>query len=152
MAHFIPTPPADFEPETRTGGCLCGAARFEYHGVPIEAVHVLSCDCNLCVVQGSLSYYTKLGTLKFTKGSWQTLRPHTYFHPYYGHDIVYNFCPTCGSFFGGEYDDFIMINARLFDDIDVSKLPLRKFHAKGRTVKMDADEAAAAAAKNSITS
>lgn len=59
---------------------------------------------------------------------------------------------SCGTFFGGEYDDFIMINARLFDDIDVSKLTLRKFHAKGRTAKMDAEDAEAASGNSSAAS
>ncbi|EJD43409.1 hypothetical protein AURDEDRAFT_125853 [Auricularia subglabra TFB-10046 SS5] len=119
MAQFIPTSPANFEPETRTGGCLCGAARFEYHGVPLEAVHVLSCDCNLCAVLGSINYYTKPGTIKLIGGTWQTLlKQHTAFHEYYERDLIYSFCPTCGSVFGAEGPDFVMINARLFDGID----------------------------------
>ncbi|EJD40149.1 hypothetical protein AURDEDRAFT_127812 [Auricularia subglabra TFB-10046 SS5] len=138
---FIPTPPAHFEPETRTGCCLCGSARFEYRGVPLEDVHVLSCDCNVCTVLGPLNCYSKLGAVTFTKGSWKALGTYKCFNEYYQHDLVYHFCTTCGSLFGGEFADFIMINARLFDGIDVSKLTVRKFCAKGRTERLDADEA-----------
>lgn len=36
----------------------------------------------------------------------------------------------------------MMLNARTFDDIDTTKLKIRYFDAKGRTAKMDAEDAA----------
>jgi len=145
MAQFIPTP-ANYTPETRSGGCMCGNHRYEFTGAPIESLRVLSCNCEMCTDRGSLNLYMKPSALKWTKGSWETTRSYNWFSPYYEDYIHTKFCGDCGTFIGGAGEDYTMINSRTFDNIDIAKLILQPFNARGRTAKMDAEEAAKKAA------
>lgn len=42
---------------------MCGRFRYEYSGVPVEEVHVLSCNCPICTDKGSLNLYVDFRTL-----------------------------------------------------------------------------------------
>jgi len=142
MAQFIPTPPANYTPETRSGGCMCGNHRYEFTGAPVESLRVLSCNCEMCTDRGSLNLYMKPSDLKWTKGSWQTTASYNWFSPYYEDYVHTKFCGNCGTFIGGAGEDYTMINSRTFDNIDISKLMMQPFNARRRTAKMDAEEAA----------
>lgn len=163
MAQFIPTPPANYTPETRSGGCMCGNHRYEFTGAPVESLRVLSCNCEMCTDRGSLNLYVlsfvcptcnwtrrlrymKPSALKWTKGSWETTSSYNWLSPYYEDYIHTKFCGNCGTFIGGAGEDYTMINSRTFDNINISKLILQPFNARGRTAKMDAEEAAKKAA------
>lgn len=93
------------------------------------------------------SRYMIPSALKWTKGSWETTSSYNWFSPYYEDYIHTKFCGVCGTFIGGAGEDYTMINSRTFDNIDISKLTLQPFHARGRTAKMDAEEEAKKAAE-----
>ncbi|KZV94639.1 hypothetical protein EXIGLDRAFT_766925 [Exidia glandulosa HHB12029] len=142
MAQFIPTPPNNFTPITRSGGCICGAHRYAYTGAPVEELEVLSCNCGMCTDKGSLNLYLKPEGLTWTKGSWDTLKQYKWYADYYEKHIICHFCETCGTFFGGAGPGYVMLNARTFDRVDTAELKIKPFNARGRTAKMDAEDAA----------
>ena len=85
--------------ETITGGCLCGAMRYEAEGEPIYAGHCYCADCRKASGSGFIPFMgfaasavrfsgeTKVFTCKAANGG----------------DSDRNFCPVCGGLvFGGE--------------------------------------------------
>ena len=78
---------------------------------------------------------------KWIEGGWDTLASYKWYSDYYGKHVDTRYCSDCGTFFGGNGHDFIMLNARTFDDVDTTKLLIQPFDARGRTEKMDAEDA-----------
>ena len=95
---------------TLSGGCLCGAVRYEVTGEPINSFFCHCRDCQrhfgsaffpgirvsmsaLRVVQGTLAGYRKVGAS--------------------GNEITRQFCPTCGS-------SLFTIPAKMPDSIAIS--------------------------------
>ncbi len=98
-----------------TGGCLCGALRYEAKGEPILSGHCYCADCRKASGSGFIPFMgfpssavrfsgqTRIFTSKAASGG----------------DAVRNFCPICGSLvFGGEVgkDDSHTIYAGSLDD------------------------------------
>jgi len=77
-----------------TGGCLCGAVRYEVTGDPIRAQ---ICHCNDCRrvtgAEFATNVFVNTADLKITKGKTQEFR-HTAAS---GNERVKEFCETCGS-------------------------------------------------------
>jgi len=82
-----------------TGGCLCGALRYEVEGKPLYAGHCYCADCRKASGSGFIPFMgysssavrfsgrTRISTTKSARGT----------------DAVRNFCLVCGSLvFGGE--------------------------------------------------
>jgi hypothetical protein len=98
-----------------TGGCLCGALRYEARGEPLYQGHCYCADCRKASGSGfvpfigfarSAVHFTGQ-TLKYTSKAAN------------GGDAVRNSCPVCGSLvFGGEQgqDDSFTIYAGTLDD------------------------------------
>ena len=77
-----------------TGGCQCGAVRYQCDAKPI-ALYV--CHCRECQHQSASAFGMSLempaGTMRVTKGA-----PHSWTRPAdSGRQVRCFFCPTCGS-------------------------------------------------------
>jgi len=97
-----------------TGGCVCGAIRYECNAEPIM---MFNCHCRDCqrLSGGAFSavVYMPTNAVKITKGT-----PRHYSTPSEngGHNKR-GFCPECGSrLFGGVSDEGHGINASSLDD------------------------------------
>lgn len=84
-----------------TGGCLCGALRYEAQGEPLYAGH---CYCGDCQKASGSAFIPFMGFARHAvhfsgeARQFRTLSAH-------GGEAVRNFCPVCGSLvFGGEAD------------------------------------------------
>jgi len=98
-----------------TGGCLCGALRYEAEGEPIYAGHCYCADCRKASGSGFIPFMgfassavrfigrSRIFTSKSARGT----------------DAVRNFCPSCSSLvFGGEVggsDQFTLYAGSLDD-------------------------------------
>ena len=116
--------------ETQTGGCHCGAVRFQAR-VDLE-LPVISCNCSMCGRSGTL--LTFIPAADFTLLSGETALTDYQFNK---HVIHHNFCTVCGikSFARGKNrqgEDMIAINARCLDGVDVQKLNVTLFDGKDR--------------------
>ena len=79
---------------THTGGCLCGAIRYEITGEPVRAAH---CHCDECRRATGSSFATvaffKEEDVKVIQGT-----PKHFFHPAdSGNTMTKEFCGNCGS-------------------------------------------------------
>jgi hypothetical protein len=118
------------------GACHCGAVRFEVSRAPDE---LTSCNCSYCTKRGTLCayYYPEEFTLISDEG--QSI--------YLWNDriVKHHFCSVCGcSTFGDspvwdaarEEIDFsrrkLIVNARLFEDFDLSTVPVRHFDGRNQ--------------------
>jgi hypothetical protein len=98
-----------------TGGCLCGALRYEADGEPLGTGHCYCADCRKASGSGFIPF------MAFAKGavrfSGQTLKFAS--KAANGRDALRNSCPICGSLvFGGELgkDESFTIYAGTLDD------------------------------------
>jgi len=89
----------DPDPKRLTGGCLCGAVRYEAEGQPLFAGHCYCADCRKASGSGFIPFIGfASAALRF---SGQT-RIFTCTAAN-GGEAVRNFCPVCGGLvFGGE--------------------------------------------------
>jgi hypothetical protein len=104
--------------ETRkrhTGGCLCGALRYEAVGAPIFAGYCYCADCRKASGSGFIPFMGYAASaVTFTGETRQFVSKAAN-----GNDAVRNFCPACGSLvFGGRVgrDDSFTIYAGSLDD------------------------------------
>jgi hypothetical protein len=87
--------------EKRTGGCLCGALRYEARGEPLNAGHCYCADCRKASGSGFIPF------MGFARAAVQFSGQSRTFTSKAGNggDAVRNFCPICGGMvFGGEID------------------------------------------------
>lgn len=102
-----------------TGGCHCGAVRFEVAGAPAK---VLVCNCSICTKKGYLHWIVPLADFRVVSGAGAltTYRFNTGV-------AQHHFCATCGCapFYVPRSDpDKIDVNARCLDDVDLAALPV----------------------------
>jgi hypothetical protein len=98
-----------------TGGCLCGAVRYEVEGDPSFAGYCFCADCRKASGSGSMPFMGFAKTALRFSGRPQQFRSKSA----RGGDAVRNFCPDCGGLvFGGEIgrDDSFTIYAGSLDD------------------------------------
>ena len=98
-----------------TGGCLCGALRYEADGEPMYAGHCYCADCRKASGSGFIPYMGFAGSAVRFSGQSREFRSKAAS----GGDAVRNFCITCGSLvFGGEVgiSDSFTIYAGSLDD------------------------------------
>ena len=104
----------DVEPHY-TGGCLCGAVRYEAVGEPSNMGHCYCADCRKASGSGFIPFMNfEARAVRF---SGATLRFRS--TAYRGGEAVRNSCPVCGGLvFGGEVgkDDGHTIYAGSLDD------------------------------------
>jgi hypothetical protein len=98
-----------------TGGCLCGALRYEARGEPTMMGHCYCADCRKASGSGFIPFMGfKASALRFTGPTRQSVTKSAR-----GSDAVRNFCAVCGSLvFGGVVgkDDAHTIYAGSLDD------------------------------------
>lgn len=113
--------------EVRTGGCHCGAVRYE---AKTALEPLISCNCSICQKRGLM--------LTFIPGSdFQLLSGADAQTDYqFGKKRIHHlFCKTCGvaSFALGQKPDgtpTVAINVNSLDDIDVTALHAKPFDGK----------------------
>ncbi|MDW6024633.1 GFA family protein [Mesorhizobium sp. BAC0120] len=111
-----------------TGGCQCGAVRYE---VTVDLDHTIACNCSRCGRLGSILTFAP--TESFTLLSGEESLTDFQFNK---HVIHHLFCKVCGieSFSRGTKPDgteMVAINARCLDGIDVFALNPAKFDGRG---------------------
>ena len=82
-----------------TGGCLCGAVRYEAEGSPSFAGLCYCADCRKASGSGFIPFMGFASTAVRFSGETRQFRSKSF----RGTDAVRNFCPVCGGLvFGGE--------------------------------------------------
>ena len=81
-----------------TGGCLCGAVRYEAEGEPIYAGHCYCADCRKASGSGFIPFMGFASDKVSFSGETRQFRSPSF----RGGEAVRNSCPVCGSLvFGG---------------------------------------------------
>ncbi len=98
-----------------TGGCLCGALRYQAQGEPLYSGHCYCADCRKASGSGFVPFMGFSGSaVRFTGRSQQFACKAAD-----GGDAVRNFCPACGSLVHGGVlgkDNSFTIYAGTLDD------------------------------------
>lgn len=115
------------EMKLRTGGCHCGAVRYE---VETDLTRLVSCNCSICAKTGSILTFVPDSKFSLKSGE-DALTDYTFNK----HVIHHLFCSTCGirSFARGKGPDgtpMIAVNVRCLDDVDVFALKPVEYDGK----------------------
>jgi hypothetical protein len=102
-----------------TGGCQCGAVRYE---VDADLDNTITCNCSRCARLGFVLSFAPEGAFNLRKGEGATTE-----YLFNTGKIRHLFCSTCGveSFARGQMPDgtsMIAVNVRCLDGVDTSKL------------------------------
>jgi hypothetical protein len=116
-------------PETRQGGCHCGAVRYR---VDIDlSKPVTQCNCSICARTGALLSFVPANAFALEKGEGSLAD-----YQFSKKVIHHLFCRICGvrSFarVEGPNGPMVAINTRCLDDLDATTLNLRHFDGKSR--------------------
>lgn len=110
----------------RTGGCHCGAVRFEA-ALP-EVVEAQACNCSMCAMTGFIHVIVPESRFRITKGE-DALRAYSFNTGVAKH----LFCETCGikSFYRPRSNpDGWSISARCLDDPEALDLRIEDFDGR----------------------
>jgi hypothetical protein len=116
-------------PETRQGGCHCGAVRYR---VDIDlSKPVTQCNCSICARTGALLSFVPANAFALEKGEGSLAD-----YQFSKKVIHHLFCQVCGvrSFarVEGPNGPMVAINTRCLDDLDATTLNVRHFDGKSR--------------------
>jgi hypothetical protein len=105
--------------EKHTGGCHCGAVRYE---VEADLSHTMTCNCSHCSKKGFILLFVPAE--QFTLLSGEDALTEYRFNT---KKIAHLFCKVCGtqSFGRGtdkEGNQTVMVNVRCLDDVDLAAL------------------------------
>jgi|ERR1700728_4559594 hypothetical protein len=109
--------------QTYSGGCQCGAVRYE---VTADIEEVISCNCSRCSRLGLLLAFAPTQDFKLLADG-----PTAEFK-FHRHAIQHLFCSNCGvqSFARGKRPndgaDVVAINVRCLDGVDPDSLKIKK--------------------------
>jgi len=110
------------ETKTYTGGCHCGAVKFE---AQIKLEEVISCNCSICQKRGSLltaipaaDFRLLAGEDKLTKYQFNTRTIH------------HLFCSACGIESFARAGDTVMVNVRSLDGVEPAELSIMQFDGR----------------------
>ncbi len=114
--------------KTITGGCHCGAVRYEVESE--EFTSGITCNCSMCGRAGTILTFVPTSQFQLIQGE-ENLTDYQ-FNKYVIHHV---FCKTCGikSFSRGVGPDgaeMIAINLRCIDDIDLKSLAIQEYDGK----------------------
>ena len=117
------------ETKTYTGGCHCGAVRYE---VSMVLGDVIACNCSMCGRSGTLLTFVPAPQFLLKSGEAELTN-----YLFNKHNIQHVFCSKCGikSFARGKNPDgsaMVAVNARCLDDVDVESLSVKHFDGKSR--------------------
>ena len=110
-----------------TGGCHCGAVRYEVDG---DLSSVIECNCSHCAKKGFLLAFTPRGAFALKSGQDQLSE-----YTFNTGKIRHFFCKACGvqSFAHGVAPDgseMAAINVRCVDGLDISALTVTPVNGK----------------------
>jgi hypothetical protein len=111
-----------------TGGCQCGAVRYE---VSLELGEVIACNCSRCGRLGSLLAFAPAENFKLLSGEGAMTE-----YQFNKHAIHHLFCSACGiqSFARGKRPsdgaNVVAVNARCLDGVEPESLKVK--HVNGR--------------------
>ncbi len=124
------------QPSLRTGGCHCGAVRYEVEIPAAEGAlndglgNIITCNCSICQKRGSWLVFVPAESFKLTTAA-DTIRDYQF-----GQKRIHHlFCSTCGvsSYATGEAPNgakMAAINVRCLDGVDASTLSATPFDGK----------------------
>ncbi|MEK7510997.1 MAG: GFA family protein [Patescibacteria group bacterium] len=110
--------------KTYTGGCHCGAVRYE---VETDLEGVITCNCSHCHKKGFVLCAVDKDKFTLIQGAdAQTL------YQFGKKAIKHWFCSTCGTQSYAEGDAFpkMMINVRCLDDVAIDTLTISEYNGK----------------------
>ena len=115
------------EAKTYTGGCHCGAVRYE---VTADLTQAIACNCSICTKHGLLLTFAPADRFELVSGQEQMKD-----YLFNKMAIHHRFCATCGveSFARGNNPDgseMIAINVRCLDGVDIGALNPMPFDGK----------------------
>ena len=116
--------------KTYTGGCHCGAVRFEVDAAIEQGI---ACNCSMCRRRGWLLGFTAADHFRLASGGDNLAE-----YRFNKHAIAHLFCKTCGvaAFSRGEQpktgQDMVALNLRCLDGLDIEAVPVR--HVDGASL------------------
>ena len=115
--------------KTYTGGCHCGAVRYE---VDLALERLIACNCSICSKTGSLLAFAPATQFRLLSGG-ESLSD----YQFNKHIIHHLFCKNCGirSFARGmspSGQETVAINARCLDELDTGSVPIVNYDGKSR--------------------
>ena len=118
---------AEEEEEVHSGGCHCGAVRFD---VRMAVEKGLACNCSICTKSGSLLAFVPRDRFTLRSGE-----DHLEDYQFNRHVITHRFCTTCGikPFALGQMPDgspMAAVNLRCLDGIEVRDLEIAWFEGR----------------------
>src|ERR1051326_8030409 len=110
------------ELKTFTGGCHCGAVKYE---VTTDLGYVIDCNCSMCSKKGHVLAFVTPDRFKLLSGEGAMTD-----YQFNKHVIHHLFCKTCGiaSYATGRKPDgaqMYSVNVRCLDGADLSKLEIQ---------------------------
>ena len=112
-----------------TGGCHCGAVRYEVQGVDLSKP-VLTCNCSICGRSGTMLAFVPQTQFTLLSGE-GALKDYTF-----KNQVIHHlFCTTCGikSFARAIKPDgtpMVAVNVRCLDGIELDELQHHKFDGR----------------------
>jgi hypothetical protein len=109
-----------------TGGCHCGAVRYEVEAP--AALQVSECNCSICSKSGYLHLIVPKADFTLLSGA-DNLTTYTFDT----HEAKHLFCQTCGikSFYiPRSHPDGISVNARCLDESTIRSMEITPFDGK----------------------
>jgi hypothetical protein len=114
--------------KTYTGGCHCGAVRYE---VDIENLSsAISCNCSICSKRGWLLTFVPTAQFRLLQGAGELTEY------LFNRKLVHHlFCKTCGTASYGHGSDgngneMVAINVHCLDDVDLKSLSIQEYDGK----------------------
>ena len=110
--------------KTYTGGCHCGAVRYE---AAADLSNVIACNCSICSKKGSLLTFVPRERFKLLSGEGEQTS-----YQFNKRVIHHMFCRTCGigSYALGAMPDgtkMAALNVRCLDGVDLASIKLQPF-------------------------
>lgn len=109
---------------THTGGCHCGAVRYE---VEADLDTVTQCNCSHCGKKGFLLKFVDKDKFTLLSGK-ENLSEYRFNKK----QIRHLFCKTCGVQSFADNDSFpqLAVNVRCLDNVDAATLPVENYNGK----------------------
>lgn len=107
-----------------TGGCHCGAIRYEFEG---DIQEVMECNCSHCSKKGMLLYFVDKDDFHLQSGEENLTE-----YKFNTKQIRHLFCNVCGTQAHAEGKKFskMCINVRCVDGIDLAAMPRKQYNGK----------------------
>lgn len=119
------------EAKTYTGGCHCGAVRYE---VRMKLEGAITCNCSICSKTGTMLAFVPASDFELKSGA-DALTDYQFGRK----NIHHLFCSRCGirSFARAKMPNgtpMAAINVRCLDGVDLAQVPLQPFDGRSRPI------------------